>query len=258
MACVKDPDVIEHFSSKLEEIRNKLLIQAMGDMVDTEAALCHAQRGHLRSLKGTAKPRTRATRVGIGPNYGNLRFLCLTETCLKKSKDDENMFETIQLLRNDLEQKNIIIKEMRDTIPEVLSEMEDKDNQKDVMVRKINKLKEDQMRKKELIISQNKANKEKLKNLNKAKQMFQDWLGLEIRKIHGEQLQFVFRNINSKDPESASTFILRISMEGSYEVISCDPPLECMGQLEKRLQETNNFSAFLANVRKEFVSLTKT
>lgn len=38
-------------------------------------------------------------------------------------------------------------------------------------------------------------------------------------------------------------------------VISCDPPLEKMAHLERRLQETNNFSAFLANIRREFVAL---
>ncbi|KPP73476.1 kinetochore protein Spc25-like [Scleropages formosus] len=230
MACVKDPNVVENFSNTLEDIRNKLLVQAIGDMVDTEAALCQTHREHLQSMK---------------------------ETCLKKSKEDDNMFETIQLLKRDLEQKYVLMKEVKDTIPEVLSEIEDKENQKDVMIKKIGRMKEEQMKKKELIISQNKANKDKLKNLNKAKQMFQDWLGLEIRKIHGEKLQFIFRSIDSKDPESVYTFILQISEEGLYQVVSCDPPLKCMAQLEKRLQETKNFSAFLANVRKEFAVLLK-
>lgn len=38
-------------------------------------------------------------------------------------------------------------------------------------------------------------------------------------------------------------------------VVSSDPPLDCMPHLEQKLQETNNFSAFLANVRREFLAL---
>lgn len=44
----------------------------------------------------------------------------------------------------------------------------------------------------------------------------------------------------------------------SLAVDSCDPPLAQMDHLEHRLQETNNLAAFLANVRKEFVSLYNT
>lgn len=44
----------------------------------------------------------------------------------------------------------------------------------------------------------------------------------------------------------------------SLSVVSCDPPLAQMDHLELRLQETNNLSAFLANVRKEFVALHNT
>ncbi|XP_036400552.1 kinetochore protein Spc25 [Megalops cyprinoides] len=227
MACIQDPDVVEHFSSKLEEIRSKLLSQAVGEMIDTEEELRQAHKQFFKSVK---------------------------DTCSKKCKEDETMFETFQIYRRDLEHIRALTKEKRGSIPDTLSELEEKEIQKETMIRNINRLKEGQAKKRELIISQNKANKARLKNLNKAKQVFQDWLGLEIRKIHGEKLQFVFRNINHKDPEGAYTFILRINEEGSYEVVSCDPPLENMGLLERRLQETKNFSAFLANVRKEFSS----
>lgn len=40
-------------------------------------------------------------------------------------------------------------------------------------------------------------------------------------------------------------------------VVSSDPALECLPALEKRLQETNNLPAFLANIRKEFLSLDR-
>ncbi|XP_061090433.1 kinetochore protein Spc25 [Conger conger] len=227
MACIKDQDVQQQFSNKLEEVRSKLLNQAIGEMIEMEEELCQTHKQFFKSVK---------------------------DTCLKKFKEDETMFETIQIYRNELEHISTLTKEKRDIIPETLSEMEEKETQKENMIRNINRLKEGLVKKKELIISQNKANKARLKNLNKAKLVFQESLGLEIRKIHGEKLQFIFRNINHKDPEIVYTFILRISEEGSYEVVSCDPPIESMPHLERKLQETNNFSAFLANVRKEFAS----
>lgn len=42
-----------------------------------------------------------------------------------------------------------------------------------------------------------------------------------------------------------------------FTVMSSDPALECLPFLERRLQETNNLPAFLANVRKEFISLVR-
>ncbi|KAK1788568.1 hypothetical protein P4O66_002443 [Electrophorus voltai] len=158
MATIRDPDVGETFNSKLEEIRSKLLTQAMGEVMnDATAEFSQAHRHYMTSIL--------------------------------------------------------------------------------------------------VIDSQNKANKARLKNLNKMKEIFQERLSLEIRKIQGEKLQFIFRNINHKNPESAYTFLLRISEDGVYQMISCDPPLEQAVHLERKLQETNNFSAFLANVRKEFVAL---
>nr|XP_023672278.1 kinetochore protein Spc25 [Paramormyrops kingsleyae]XP_023672358.1 kinetochore protein Spc25 [Paramormyrops kingsleyae] len=231
MTSVKDPDADQHFSNKLEDIWNKLLVQPMREMVDTEMELCQAHKEFFKPIK---------------------------DICSKKSKEDEAMFEMIQKYRKDIKQNQALCKETGDSIPAILSEIEEKDTQKEMIIQKINKLRQEQARKKESIISQNKANKDKLKNLSTVRQVFQDWLGLEIRKIHGEKLQFIFRGINSSDPDGVHTFILRLSEEGLYQVVSCDPPLERMAHLEKRLLETNNFSAFLANVRKEFVSLPKT
>lgn len=58
--------------------------------------------------------------------------------------------------------------------------------------------------------------------------------------------------------QSKAGFIQSIHMCCSLSVVSCDPPLAQMDHLERRLQETNNLSAFLANVRKEFVELHNT
>lgn len=112
-----------------------------------------------------------------------------------------------------------------------------------------------------MIESQNRANKDRLRNLQKARLVFQDHLGLEIRTVlsksqlvKGEKLQFVYRNINPADQDSAYIITMGIKEDGTYQIVSSDPALECLPDLEKRLQETNNLPVFLANVRKEFIS----
>lgn len=53
MASIKDVGLGEKFSSKLEEIRNKLLVQAMGEMMN-EATMefCQTHKKHMKSALG--------------------------------------------------------------------------------------------------------------------------------------------------------------------------------------------------------------
>ncbi|XP_022596960.1 kinetochore protein Spc25 [Seriola dumerili] len=233
MASITDPNVSVRFTSAMEEIHNKQL-KTYGEIMDTTTELCQSHRQFVKTAH---------------------------DTCLKKSKDDEILFETIQTFKRDLEEKNASLKEKQHAISEVISEIQQKEMQKDDIIQKIEKLKEEQAKRKELIVSQNKANKDRLRNLQKARLIFQDHLGMEIRTIlgktqpvKGEKLQFVFRNINPSDQDSAYVVTMGIKEDGSYQIVSSDPALECLPVLESRLQETNNLPAFLANVRKEFIS----
>uniref|UniRef100_A0A3B5MPP1 Kinetochore protein SPC25 n=1 Tax=Xiphophorus couchianus TaxID=32473 RepID=A0A3B5MPP1_9TELE len=153
-----------------------------------------------------------------------------------------------------LEKKKIALKEKRRAISEVMSEIEEKEMQKEDIILKIQKHKEEQMKRKDLIESQNRANKDRLRNLQKARLVFQDHLGLEIRTIIDKTQMFIFRNISLSDQDSAYVITMGIKENGSYQIVSSDPALECLPILESRLQETNNLPAFLANVRKEFIS----
>ncbi|RXN36026.1 kinetochore Spc25 [Labeo rohita] len=196
MASIRDYNAVEHFNRRLEEMRSKLLDQALGEELnDRVAQLCQEHRQYMKSV---------------------------LDTCVKKCKEDETMFDMIQTYKEDLKENTSLLKEKSAEHIEVVSEIEDKEHHKALLFQRIEKLKKDQAKNRELIQSQNKANKDRLKKLNKCKDIFQKHLSLEIRKI---------------------------------QVMSCDPPLEKMAHLERRLQETNNFSAFLANVRREFVAL---
>ncbi|XP_054471248.1 kinetochore protein Spc25 [Anoplopoma fimbria] len=233
MTSITDPNMSDRFTGAMEEIHNKQL-KTYGEIIDMTTELCQSHRQFVKSA---------------------------LDTCLKKCKDDEMLFETIQTFKRDMVQKNASLKGKRQAISGMISEIQQKEMQKDDIIQKIEKLKEDQAKRKELIESQNKANKDRLRNLSKARVVFQDHLGMEMRTIlgktqlvKGEKLQFVFRNINPSDQDSAYVVTMGIKEDGSYQIVSSDPVLECLPVLESRLQETNNLAAFLANVRKEFIS----
>ncbi|XP_034042982.1 kinetochore protein Spc25 [Thalassophryne amazonica] len=233
MMSVTDPNMGNRFASDMEESHTKHL-KTYGEIFDTTAELCQAHKQFVKSA---------------------------LDTCLKKCKDDEMLFETIQVYKKDLELKNTSFKEKRHTISEVISEIQQKDLQKGDIIQKIEKLRDEQAKRKELIEVKHKANKGRLKNLQKARLIFQDHLGLEIRTIRdksqlhqGEKLQFVFRNINPADEDCAYVVMMGIKEDRSYQIMSSDPELECLQELEKHLMETNNLAAFLVNVRKEFIS----
>ncbi|XP_030199496.1 kinetochore protein Spc25 isoform X1 [Gadus morhua] len=226
MASIKDPHVVDSFRVAMEEVYSRLLVQTSGEI--SEAAV-ELGLSHRRSMKSAA------------------------DTCSKKCEDDK-LFETIQTNKQDLAKKTLLMKEKRDAISRSLVEMEQKQGQKDALRLQMETLREEQAERRGLVVSQNRANKDRLKNLLKAKQVFQERLGLEIRRIHGQKLQFVFQNVNPASPENVYTFTMGINADGSYQIMSSDPVLESLGDLDKRLKQTNNISAFLANIRKEFVA----
>ncbi|XP_058476243.1 kinetochore protein Spc25 [Solea solea] len=233
MMSITDPNTSVNFTGAVEEIHNKQL-KTYEEIVDTTTELCQSHRQFVKSA---------------------------VDTCLKKCKDDKVLFETIQTFNKDLQLKNASLKEKRCDISKVISEIQQKEMQKDDIIQKIEQLKEEQAKRKELIESQNKANKARLRNLQKARHVFQDHLGMEIRAVlcktqlvRGERMQFVFRNINPSDLDSVFVVTMGIKEDGSYEIVSSDPKLECLPVLESRLRETNHLPAFLANVRKEFIA----
>lgn len=53
MASIRDYNVVEQFNSRLEEIRAKLLDQAMGEVLnDTAMELCQQHRHYMKSVMG--------------------------------------------------------------------------------------------------------------------------------------------------------------------------------------------------------------
>ncbi|NWX28431.1 SPC25 protein, partial [Notiomystis cincta] len=191
-----------------------------------------------------------------------LRALCketieaLSEKWSKKLKEEDLMIDKIQEYNNEILEQSKYVAEKEEQLTEVKSNLSQEEEQQKNLTDSIQKLKEELMKKMEIKSSKNKATKEKVEQVSKIKSLFQEHLGLEMRRIHDEQLQFIFRHIDHKDPDKPYVCTLSINEQGDYEVTSCTPPLDSIAELQLKLRETNNFSAFIANIRKAFTALS--
>ncbi|BFZ01090.1 hypothetical protein BsWGS_04129 [Bradybaena similaris] len=80
-------------------------------------------------------------------------------------------------------------------------------------------------------------------------------LALEIKKVKGGWLQFVFTNINRQKPELPYCFSLQIDENRKYIVGKCQPEVADMEMLTEKLNATNNLSVFVHSVRKRFTDM---
>ncbi|KFV71114.1 Kinetochore protein Spc25, partial [Dryobates pubescens] len=192
----------------------------------------------------------------------SLRDLCkesikvLSEKWSKKLKEEDLMIDKINEYSNEILHQSQRVSENQEHLTEIKSNLnQEKEKNKD-LTDSIHELKEECEKKKGIISSKNKAAMERQERLCKCKELFEKRLGLEIRRIHNEQLQFIFRHIDHKDPDKPYLFTLSINEQGEYEVTSCIPPLDNIAEFQSKVRETNNFSAFIANIRKAFADLS--
>ncbi|NWV39441.1 SPC25 protein, partial [Grantiella picta] len=180
----------------------------------------------------------------------------LSEKWSKKLKEEDLMIDKIQECNNEILQQRKHIAEKEEQLTEIKLKLSQEEEQQKNLADSIQELKEELMKKIEIKSSKNEAAKEKVERVSKTKTLFKERLALEMRRIHDEQLQFIFRHIDHKDPDKPYMFTLSLNEQGDYEVTSCTPPLDCIAELQLKLRETNNFSAFVANIRKAFTALS--
>ncbi|XP_053838921.1 kinetochore protein Spc25 isoform X1 [Vidua macroura] len=205
-------------------------------------------------------------KISYGTEQNNqtsaLRDLCketleaLSEKWSKKLKEEDLMIDKIHEYNNEILQQSKYVAEKEEQLLEIKSKLNQEEEQQKNLTDSIQELKEELMKKMEIKSSKNKAAKEKVEQVSKIKTLFQEHLALEMRRIPDEQLQFIFRHIDHKDPDKPYMCTLSINEQGDYEVTSCTPPLDCIAELQLKLRETNNFSAFVANIRKAFTTLS--
>lgn len=192
--------------------------------------------------------------VGLRDAYKDINK-AFAEKLSVKLKEEERMVQIFLEYQNKICRQNKLIQEKKDNLLKLIAEVKGKKQEIEVLTANVQDLKEEYARKKETISAAKKASEERLKRLQKSVDLYKDRLGLEIRKIYGDKLQFIFTNIDPKHPDSPFMFCLHLNEARDYEVSDSAPHLECQSEFQEKVRKTKNFSAFLANVRKAFSTM---
>ncbi|KAH9520262.1 kinetochore-associated Ndc80 complex subunit spc25 [Bulinus truncatus] len=99
--------------------------------------------------------------------------------------------------------------------------------------------------------------KTNVKHLIEELKIFSQFLGLQINKVKGGWLQFVFTEIDVNKPDSCYIFSLKLDSTKKYIVADCQPDISDMNYLVEKLNSTNNLSAFVHAVRRRFLCFSK-
>ncbi|XP_037706130.1 kinetochore protein Spc25 isoform X2 [Choloepus didactylus] len=223
-------------------------------MIEDELALFDKSINEFWNKFKSAVSDTSCQMVGLRDTYKD-SIKAFAEKLSMKLKEEDRMVEMFLEYQNQICQQNQRIQEKKDNLLKLIAEVKCKKQEMEVLTANIQDLKEEYAKKKETISTANKANEERLKRLQKSADLYKDRLGLEIRKIYGDKLQFIFTNIDPKHPENPYMFSLRLNEARDYEVSDSAPYLEHLAEFQENVRKTNNFSAFLANVRKTFTSV---
>ncbi|KAM8788054.1 kinetochore protein Spc25 isoform 1-T1 [Rhynchonycteris naso] len=192
--------------------------------------------------------------VGLRDAYKDINK-AFAEKLSVKLKEEERMVQKYLEYQNQICKQSKLIQEKRENLLKLIVEVNGKKQDLEALTANIQDLKEEYARKKETISTAKRTSEERLERLQKSVDLYKDRLGLEIRKIYGDRLQFIFTNIDPKHPDSPFMFCLHLNEARDYEVSDSAPHLECLAEFQENLRKTKNFSAFLANVRKAFSTM---
>ncbi|XP_011356468.2 kinetochore protein Spc25 isoform X1 [Pteropus vampyrus] len=223
-------------------------------MVEDELALLDKSINEFWNKFKSSVSDTSCQMMALRDSYKDINK-AFTEKLSVKLKEEERMVQMFLEYQNEICRQNKLIQEKKDKLLKLTVEVKDKKQELEVLAANIQDLKEEYARKKETISTAKKASEERLKRLQKSVDLYKERLGLEIRKIYGDKLQFIFTNIDPKHPDSPFMFCLHLNEARDYEVSDSAPQLECLAEFQENVRKTKNFSAFLANVRKAFSTM---
>nr|XP_031307457.1 kinetochore protein Spc25 isoform X2 [Camelus dromedarius] len=211
-------------------------------MVEDELALFDKSINEFWNKFKSTVSDTSCQMVGLRDTYKD-SIKAFAEKLSVKLKEEERMVEMFLEYQNQICRQNKLIQEKKDNLLKLIAEVKGKKQELEALTANIQDLKEEYARKKETISSANKANEERLKRLQKSAVVYKDRLGLEIRKIYGDKLQFIFTNIDPKHPESPFMFSLCLNEARDYEVTL----LEFRKMVLSSLYLCSHLEAFIAD-----------
>mmetsp|Transcript_48850 Transcript_48850/g.104278 ORF Transcript_48850/g.104278 Transcript_48850/m.104278 type:complete len:233 (-) Transcript_48850:403-1101(-) len=92
----------------------------------------------------------------------------------------------------------------------------------------------------------------KLAELDKGCSTYQRLLALEFERMGEERLRLIFTNVDERAPSRAFSFQVFVDGADQYHINQCEPRLEKLPELTHALNQSNDFSAFVRAMRREF------
>ena len=97
-----------------------------------------------------------------------------------------------------------------------------------------------------------KVKQQKLAKINEAVGAYGERLGLRISRTDGEDLAFVFTQIDERTPHEEFSVLVHVSRAREYEVVASSPEVPEMPALVEKLNADNDFSQFIRSTRRAF------
>lgn len=83
--------------------------------------------------------------------------------------------------------------------------------------------------------------------------VYRENLDLQMRKISGGKIQFIFSSLDRNNPETTCYLFIKLSeADRKYIVTDVEPPVADLDQLVDKLNNTNDLKSFMVAMRKRF------
>ena len=89
--------------------------------------------------------------------------------------------------------------------------------------------------------------------------LFYKRLGLDFERALNDRLRLTFTKLDPAEPERPFSFCVHVDDDQIYHISGCEPalPMESVAPMLRKLNEVNNFGAFVCGMRRCFEQLVK-
>ncbi|ELT99572.1 hypothetical protein CAPTEDRAFT_201727 [Capitella teleta] len=165
-------------------------------------------------------------------------------------------YEDLKKLKTDaateVKNKNAELEQHRKQLETAQKDLEQLLRTRETLHEILEKLSAEVKKEESVLREQEKETKESSVELEEALEFFRNRLALQMKKIPDNRLQFVFTCIDKDDPKKPFCFCVKIKADRSYCVSDCVPHVPDFEKLSLKLNETNDFKAFVKAMWKRF------
>jgi len=92
----------------------------------------------------------------------------------------------------------------------------------------------------------------RLSELQRGCDTYRGFLGLDFERVGDERLRLIFTQIDERNPKRVFCFQVFVDPNDHYHIERCEPTIPAIDALTESLNSSNDFSAFVRGMRREF------